>query len=476
MVNKNTLRNDLLLIALLVILSYLAVYELPNFFRAGVFLGIIVAFIFSKNNTAPWVIYFFFILSSPATLFYAEESWFLVLTPTVGVDYSFIVSIGFMVKAYLNNYNIPNRFVDERNIFLLYILVLIITGIFRGGSSIPNIFLTLKSLPNLLMILFLPVIVDLERDEQRMKRIIYILIIFLFVIQSYEITIGRSIFASVNNFFQRGEGSLQRNISGTYFAFFTLILTLSEVLATKTKISRWSVITLILSILLIINTGARGWMIAVAAVILGSLLLVIKRRKVFVGISSIILIVLLILLLPEKYTNNIFRSFERLSTVSLILEGDISAGGTASRLTERGPRVMQKFKENPVFGFGFSDVTRSYYDGHVGNQSILLQSGLIGFFVLYTVILRILRHFFKNSLSLSKENPYRNKIFIFLIGFLGIIIIHFTSQEMYSYVMRGDKTILLAFWLLYILFYNHKAISFEHKKKCLCYHDKLQSE
>jgi len=465
--DKHTLRDDLLLIAALVILSYLAVYELPNILRAIVFLGIVVAFIFSRNSTAPWVIYFFFILSSPATLFYAEESWFLLLTPTVGVDYSFIISIGFLLKAYLNNYRISYRFIDERNIFFLYILVLVVTGILWGGSSIANIFLTLKILPNVLMILFLPVITDLERDELRMKKIIYVLITVLFIIQSYEIIIGRSIFDSVNNFFQRGEGSLQRNISGTYLAFFALILTLSEILTiktkTKTKTSRGSVIIFIFSVLLIVNTGARGWMVAVAAVISASLLSVIKRRKIFIGIASIAFIVLIILFLPEKYTNNIYRSFDRLSTVSLILEGDISAGGTATRLTERGPRVMQKFKESPVFGFGFSDITRSFYDGHVGNQSILLQSGLVGFFVLYMIIFRILRHFFRNSLFLSEENPYRTRLFIFMIGFIGIIIIHFTSQEMYSYAIRGDKAILLAFWLTYILFYNHKAIGFECK-------------
>jgi len=260
--DKHTLRDDLLLIAALVILSYLAVYELPNILRAIVFLGIVVAFIFSRNSTAPWVIYFFFILSSPATLFYAEESWFLLLTPTVGVDYSFIISIGFLLKAYLNNYRISYRFIDERNIFFLYILVLVVTGILWGGSSIANIFLTLKILPNVLMILFLPVITDLERDELRMKKIIYVLITVLFIIQSYEIIIGRSIFDSVNNFFQRGEGSLQRNISGTYLAFFALILTLSEILTiktkTKTKTSRGSVIIFIFSVLLIVNTGARG--------------------------------------------------------------------------------------------------------------------------------------------------------------------------------------------------------------------------
>jgi len=463
MEKNHTLRNDLLLIVFLVTLSYLAVYEFPNILRTIIFSGIIIAFIFSRTSTAPWVIYFFFILSSPATLFYAEESWFLVLTPTVGVDYSFIISIGFLFKAYISNLNIYNRFVDERNIFFSYILVLIITGILWGGSSMANTFLTVKSFMNILMILFLPVIIDLENDESRIRKLAYILIMVLFVIQSYEITIGRSLFESVNNFFQRGEGSLQRNISGTYLAFFTLILTLSEILTARIKISTWSVIVFIMSILLIINTGARGWMIAISVVISGSLLLVIKRRKIFIGLTSIAFIVLIVLLLPEKYTSNIYKSFDRLSTVSLILEGDLSAGGTASRLTERGPRVMQKFRESPFFGFGFSDVTRDYYDGHVGNQSILLQSGLIGFFVLYIIILRVLRHFLRSTITLSTGNPYRHKVIIFLIGFAGIIIIHFTSQEMYSYVMRGDKAILLAFWLSYILFYNHKAISLERK-------------
>lgn len=150
---------------------------------------------------------------------------------------------------------------------------------------------------------------------------------------------------------------------------------------------------------------------------------------------------------------------ERFATVFSVIEGNESAGGP--RLTTRLPRVMNEFWKSPIFGVGISDVNTEYFDGHVANASILLQSGIVGFTILYIIIIRILWYVFKGYLSLKPNNIYRINILAMIIGLLGIMIIHFSSRQMYSFRMPGDSAILFAFWFLFTFYYLDKAKEYE---------------
>ena len=89
------IKKDLKLILLLLISTYVAVYLVPHIVRTIILTIIVVLFVRSENNV-PWVIFFFFIFSAPAGLFYGQNSWFLFLTSKVGVPYSFLVSFAFL--------------------------------------------------------------------------------------------------------------------------------------------------------------------------------------------------------------------------------------------------------------------------------------------------------------------------------------------------------------------------------------------
>ena len=158
---------------------------------------------------------------------------------------------------------------------------------------------------------------------------------------------------------------------------------------------------------------------------------------------------------------NFSYSVDRFMTVSKVIEGDATAGGTLSRLSERGPRVMKHFYENPIFGFGFSDKMYDYYDGHVANYSLLMQSGIVGFVILYVLIVSLIYRMLVFYLILSPRNGYKLIVLSMAICLMGMIIIHLTSQQMFGFSMRNDKSMLWAFWFLFTFHYLTKAKNHE---------------
>ena len=58
-------------------------------------------------------------------------------------------------------------------------------------------------------------------------------------------------------------------------------------------------------------------------------------------------------------------------TLEKMGKGDLALGGTLSRLTERGPKVMSKFYESPVFGFGFAGLGSAGFDTETPARGII---------------------------------------------------------------------------------------------------------
>ena len=73
----------------------------------------------------------------------------------------------------------------------------------------------------------------------------------------------------------------------------------------------------------------------------------------------------------------------------------MTAEGTLIRITQRAPRVWNKYIESPIFGFGFSETGFSYNDGHVGNYTLLLQGGLAGMIIFIFFIISIIIFYFR---------------------------------------------------------------------------------
>ncbi len=162
------------------------------------------------------------------------------------------------------------------------------------------------------------------------------------------------------------------------------------------------------------------------------LLLYISKRAISarIIIGALIITLLGLVVFPGNIKQNLRGSFDRFSTVKYIAEGDLTAGGTASRWDVRGPKVLAEFRESPVFGYGFSKVTSNSFDPHVGNHTILLMGGIVGISVLLITIVKIIMFLF----LLEKSGKPFFGLFIFGLGLLSIAIIHSTNMIAISFV------------------------------------------
>ena len=181
-------------------------------------------------------------------------------------------------------------------------------------------------------------------------------------------------------------------------------------------------------------SATRGWIVSFSLIIIISFLITsgINAKKIL-GFAVFALVVVLIGLSNNRIKEQVNYASSRVGTLEAVAEGDVTAEGTLSRVDVRGPKVIKVFRQSPVFGWGFSDTARKYADSHVGNQTILLYSGITGFILLLGFF-----GYFSFKLFLLYLNRYlwitfKNCIPVFIIFLVGWFIIHSTSGQHFNY-------------------------------------------
>ena len=157
----------------------------------------------------------------------------------------------------------------------------------------------------------------------------------------------------------------------------------------------------------------------------------------------------------------ISRSFDRVETINEILEGDMTAGGTLARLNIRSPRVIRKFKENPLVGFGYSDEGYDYQDVHVGNQSILVEGGLIGLILIVILLLTIIYSIYVTKRKLSNGNPYKKALPILIFGLVGVFVIHSSSMQWFGYYISGPRIFFISIYFTFMSLVIRNSLYFK---------------
>lgn len=182
-------------------------------------------------------------------------------------------------------------------------------------------------------------------------------------------------------------------------------------------------------------SATRGWMLGFSIVIIFTFLLTLDfRKKKVAGFLIFVSFIIILGLLNNKVRKQVDFASARLETLKSVANGDITAEGTLSRLNIRGPRVMTVFWESPVFGWGFSDTSRKYADGHVGNQTLLLYSGIVGFALLVGFLsyfsMKIIQLYFQRG----NRSSLKRGLLVFAIFLAGWFIIHSSSSQQFTYL------------------------------------------
>jgi hypothetical protein len=454
---------SLLKIFLLLWAGSFFVYNLEGQLSNTLYFGFVfILFLLSKNNIF-WIAFFWIIILSPWGLFYYRwNNWIITLTPTVGISYISILPFILIFKYIIIErghglrltYNFLNRFYK---IFYYYIVFMIIWGGFYG-YSIKQIPFLLTYLSPFFLFYTIPLLFN-SKQLISLNRIIFVFCIF----QTLTLIIDLATKGAFLNFISFGsellagtvrEESLTRMTGGIFISLYSFILGLYYIIRRRQEFSYsflWFVI--LMALLYILNSGTRGWMIATGFIMISFLF--IFKKNIFhssrILITGLTIIILFIFILPTSVKQNMNASINRLSTVDAILEGDMTAEGTVQRWEVRGPQVLTRFNESPLFGFGYSKITFQYADNHVGNHLLLLSSGYVGFIILYLSVISLI--FYLIKLNFKGIAPGSN---IFAIALIGIIIIHSTSRNMISFLMPADTAFFIA------LIFNHIIASIEN--------------
>lgn len=443
------MKNDSVRFTVAYLATILIVYGLPRLgfpqiVIQAAFLGIIL-YIYQSRDNLFWLVWYFSLINAPGGLFESIAAGSVVyglpvyrLGPGMAIAFGDLVLVVFLLKA--NRMRRYSWFIYKRQVWLIIIMGLLYFAIsFIQGISTQNMIVTVRALSSWAWLLLLPVFASTQEDLVRIYRLLVPVVImaFIAVIHTYitgdyfgYILAGRQ---NLNEVIASDE-SLARVNTAIGPMFISLVLSIYFLSKKKININQNLLVTMAVIVTsLVFLSGTRGWTIG---------LLVLFISFFFTsgyGFFKQLVRVLVILGILFTITVNVFPgvtsqaslAFARLLTVESLLEGDVTAGGTLSRIDVRMPVLMNMWRESPVIGWSFSNRYYSYLDYHIGQANNLMNLGVIGFIpfnLIYFYMIYIashwgrrLRHFYSGS----------NSYLVLVFALISIYVIHSTSVSLW---------------------------------------------
>ncbi len=453
-IRQHYIAEKSIIVIVLILLGSFMVHWINTPLSRFIYYGLVTFYLLRSRDYIADIALVFVFFSHPFNLFYSEPfSWFIMITQTVGINFHLVFILALLIKYLIlrpASLSLQNDLFKTFYIPVLVYIVFLLFWSFVFGHSTRSLFFIVSFIPSFFLFFILPRIFKKEQlvvfnSIVFIVNLVHISVSMLDVILAGRIS-GFLLFGAFNPSALFEGDEVIRLTGGITIAFYSLITCIYYLII---KINRYKPaylwIIILSSVLFIINSATRGWMIATIVLLL--LFLVYYYRQIFSGriiFTAIFILIAGFILLPDDIKSNLASSFSRFSTVESVLEGDMTAGGTASRWDIRGPRVLTRFNESPVFGFGFSRVSADYYDGHVGNHNLLLMGGISGLIIVWGTVLWIIRFLYR----LDRIDLRFKGVFIFGIALIAIMIIHSTSRTMVSFYMPVDTAFLIA------LFFN----------------------
>lgn len=426
----------------LVIVSIGANYFAPKFVASALWIALL--FIYSRSKDEGFWLAYFLVLSDGFFGFFGMYAAMLEVIPGLpGVEAGQIYIIIGIVKASNRNLTFKPFYNPILSLLLVYLLFLLVQGYVLGVSMEMNVqFRLLKWLTPLFLFYSMPRLftsVEQYRD------------VFLYLFPVALVACGAQFFTLLNahspmQFFgvaKKAKFAIKVTAHKTYRGLYNesiLLITYFGALfflafRPGKYFRSWYLYLIILANFgSVFLSATRGWVICFSFSLLLSLLFVLKLSA---GRIMNMLVVFLVLLFSAQSLPviglQIQNSIKRLLTLEKLAEGDLSAGGTLIRLNTRGPRVMKKFADSPLTGFGFSTEFMDFNDFHVGNQNILLHSGVIGYALLHFFFIYFMFKLFVRNMDLPPEHTYRGTLLIFSLFFPAWFFLHSSSQQFFSY-------------------------------------------
>lgn len=434
--------KEVLILWFLFALSVVVVYYMPSIAKYPYFISLLFLAYFSKKDY--WWLAFFVILFAQIGGLFPETARFegaYQRIPVYGINpirlpfYDLIVLMYF-IKAYKRK-SVRNVFQKPLVLIAIYIGILYIYSFFLG-MSVDNHIRSIRAIMQFSLIYSLPKILNEKEHIYKLFSLLFFSIYIILLVTIIEIFTGFRLGSISGETFKFGVNAEHiRIFNSPFLLLLCYIIALFFFNSKENRVFKKNqlISIIIICFTLIVLTATRGWFIAFSVIIIISLVIYNYNLGKFTlyAIPFIIILVISINFIPQVST--VVQSVtSRLSTIEYLADGDLTAGGTLSRLTERMPRMLTKVKENPIIGFGFSKEFYEYSDNHVGPVHQLLQMGLIGIvlylFLFYKIFIKT-----KKAVYITGDKG----LYVFTIGIIGLMVIHFTSTSLFAFSGMGGQ-------------------------------------
>lgn len=443
MVQVSSIKKYLWFLAL-VVLTVLATYFTSAVISSAWYLTLLV-FYFRSRDEAFWLA-FFFVTTDGFMGFLGIYTTVIKAIPGLpGIELAQFYIILSLIKV-LSTKNTTRLFYGNWMVgILLYTLFLILFGIMNGLDNEVNVyFRVVKITLPFLLFYTVPRLLKTIGDYENLFGYLFVVLLLAFVAQLHALFTGfdpKKYFNLSNDpdAEEIAELEVGRNFRVLYnqsITLFSLFGALYFLVLKKLRTFKdsWLYLIVVSSFALAFLSATRGYILSIGFVIFLFFIFVQKLnvKQVF-AFSFLFICLLFVGLSSQKVSTQIEFSIDRLLTLNSLADGDISAGGSLIRLSERGPRVMKAWSESPVLGAGFSNKFFASEDFHVGNQNILLHAGIVGFVLFSGFIFYFISKMLSCYFNSSRNNPFSPTFLVFVIFLLGWLIVHSTSNQQFAF-------------------------------------------
>jgi len=93
---------------------------------------------------------------------------------------------------------------------------------------------------------------------------------------------------------------------------------------------------------------------------------------------------------------------------------------------------MEGIRHNPFLGWGFSENYVKYANPDTGNFALIVQTGFVDFFLFVYLWISYFSIIKGAKVKLSLNNPYKNIINLFIVAFIGLLMSHFMTTQIFG--------------------------------------------
>lgn len=466
--NTSVLKIKILYFAGLISLAIGAVYFATEMVANVFFIFTLIAYFLSKDEPF-WLAFFLALHDGFFGFFGAFETTLAALPGLPAIEVTQLYILLSVIKARMAKPGYRPFYQTHLAILGIYLAFLVLQGYIVGLAPAMNIrFRVLKDIVPLLTFYSIPRLFDTKKSYRELFVYLFFIALFAFAAQAMNIFFFQSppVYFGISN--ALNEFDMEITPDNPYRGFYNVDVVLITLfgafffLARKTNGFPSVLCYLIIATNLLIAflSASRGWILFFSLVTVSFFLFIEKLSpKKILAFAAVSSVLLGLALFQPAIQTQAEGTMKRLQTLKALKQGDITAGGTLLRLSIRGPRVMKQWKASPLAGWGFSDHFYQYRDGHVGNQNILMHSGLAGLLLLYSFFGYFLFKLGDLSFRLPPGHPDKKAALVFLIFFAGWFFLHSTSGQQFGYFALPTKglTQSLFFSLGAYLYYSARG-------------------